>query len=447
MKTVIINFFSPLILVFFLFAPLYAQEGGPVSKYTLDDCVEIAMERSSDILTAKEGIKLAKGVVFEKWSSILSVNAEAKYTYTGLIPETTSASGLSSGLSTPLDEPDDQYDFGITASLTLFSGGKVIWGLNIAHLQLQVAEEQYRIAVNEAVYDTKVAFYAILLAKKKIEMRLEELDLLTRNLEKTEDKYRNGLVPKYDVMRIEVEAINARTSLIEAKNDLTVAYEDLKKLLDIDLGKPIEIEGELKYYEREADLKLLLTAAETESPERNIAGLNERIADRNVDIAIGDFFPAVKAFANYDHSATGWEKISFNEPDWEFTAGVVVEIPITDLVLSMAKKKQANAEYKVAELKLKDTKRDMEYSIRSAYYDLVESKEIIKLQEYNIGLSEENLKTAELRYENGVGTLLELLDARLAVTEAKLNYLTALFNHEKSLSQIRKLLGREGTTN
>jgi len=444
MKTGIIKFFSPLILILFLCAPLYAQEGGPASKYTLDDCIEIALERSSDILTAKEGIRLAKGVVFEKWSSILSVNAEAKYTYTGLIPETTSASGLFSGITTPLDEPNDQYDLGITASITLFSGGKIVWGLNVAHLQLQVAEEKYRIAVNEAIYDTKVAFYSILLAKKKIEIRTEELELLTRNLEKTEGKYRNGLVPKYDVMRIEVESINARTSLIEAKNDLTVAYEDLKKLLNIDLDKPIEVEGELKYYEREVDLKSLMAAAEAESPEQNIAELNERIADRNVDIAIGDFFPVVKAFANYDHSATGWENISFNEPDWEFTAGVMVEIPITDLVISMAKKKQANAEYKKAEIELKDTNRDVEYSIRSAYYNLVESREIIKLQEYNIGLSVENLKTAELRYENGVGTLLELLDARLAVTEAKLNYLTALFNYEKSLFEIRKILGREG---
>lgn len=427
--------------------PLYAEDGEPAipaSTYTLGDCIDIVMSRSSDILSAKEDIKLAKGVIFEKWSSILSVNAEARYTYTGLIPDSVSDASVYLGSASPSAEPDDQYDFGITASMTVFSGGKIAWGLNVAYLQLEVARQQYRIAVNEAVYDTKVAFYSILLAKREMEMREEELDLLTRNLEKTEEKYRNGLVPKYDVMRIEVEAINARTSLIEAKNDLTVAYEDLKKLLSIDLGKPIEIEGELKYNKKDVNLKELLLAAEGESPELTAAGLTERIADREVNIAIGDFFPLVKLFADYDHSATGWDNISFNEKDWEFTAGVMVEIPITDLVLAMANKRQANAEYEKARLELLDKEKDVEYSIRSAYYDFVEAKEIIKLQEYNIELAGENLKTAEIRYENGVGTLLELLDARLAVTEAKLNYISALFNYEKSLSQINKILGREG---
>ncbi len=434
-------------LILFLHAPLAAQENEPTSKYTLNECIHIAMSKSSDILIAKEKIKQAKGVVFEKWSSILSVNAEARYTYMGLTPDALSNASLYLGTSAPSSEPEDQYNFGINASLTLFSGGKIMWGLNIVHLQLEVAEEQYRIAVNDAVYDTKVAFYSILLAKEEMEMRSEELELLTRNLEKTKDKYKNGLVPRYDVMRIEVEAINVRTSLIEAKNDLTVAYEDLKILLDIDLGKPIEIEGELKYDERDINLNGLLLAAESESPQLNIAELTERIADKNVNVAIGDFFPLVRAFANYDHSAKGWDNIRFNEKDWEFTAGVMVEIPITDLVLSLAKKKQANAEYEKAKLELLDTAKDVEYSIRSAYYDLIESKEIIKLQGYNIKLAEENLKTAEIRYENGVGALLELLDAHLAVTEANLNYIGALFNYEKSLSQIEKILGKEGKHN
>lgn len=434
-----------LILLFCAF--LYAQEGEIASRYTLGECIDIAMSKSSDILTAREEVRRAKGVVFEKWSSILSINAEARYTYSGLIPDSLSNSSMYLGTSSPSTDPDDQYDFGISASLTVFSGGKIVWGLNVAYLELEVAEQQYRIAVNEAVYDTKVAFYSILLAKKEMEMRSEELELLTRNLEKTEDKYKNGLVPKYDVMRIEVESINARTSLIEAKNDLAVAYEDLKMLLDIDLEKPIEIDGELRYNERDEDLKELLLAAESESPELNVAELTERIADKEVSIAIGDFFPLIKVFADYDHSAAGWDNISFNEKDWEFTAGVMVEIPITDLVLTMAKKKQANAEYEKAKLELLDTTKNVEYSIRNAYYDLVESKEIIKLQKYNIELAGENLKTAEIRYENGVGTLLELLDARLAVTEAKLNHISALFNYEKSLSQIKKILGREGMRN
>ncbi len=423
--------FLPLFV--FLNTTLFAEEERPTFTYTLDECIHIAMRQSPEILIAAEEINRLKGVVFEEWSSILSVGAGAGYTYR----EPMSFSGGSASF--------EQYDYDLTASIPLFSGGKVISGLNIAYLQREISYEQYRLAVSDALYNTKVAFYNILLAKKEIEMRSEELALLAKNVEMTKNKYYDGLVPKYDLMRIEVELANAKPSYIRAENDLATAYETLKKLLGIDLNESIEIEGELAYTQTDVSVDEYLLAAEGSSPELKISRLNESVAKKNVNLATGNFFPTINAFANYDYT-TDELGISFDNRDWEFTAGIMIDIPISDILVAAAKKKQAKAQYEQAKISASDTTQTVKLDIKDAYYDLVEARGIIEALEYNVEMAKENLKTAQIRYDNGVGTLLELLDAQLAVTEANINYLDSIFNYTEALARLDKIIGKAPLT-
>jgi outer membrane protein len=59
-------------------------------------------------------------------------------------------------------------------------------------------------------------------------------------------------------------------------------------------------------------------------------------------------------------------------------------------------------------------------------------------------MAAEALKIAEVRYENGISTLLELMDAQLALTTARLNYLNALFSYEEAKARLKKITGAEG---
>jgi outer membrane protein len=124
---------------------------------------------------------------------------------------------------------------------------------------------------------------------------------------------------------------------------------------------------------------------------------------------------------------------------------LTISIPISDLAVTAAKHKQAKAEYEKAKIDTRDTEKSVKLSIRRAYFDLGEAKEIIDLQESNVDLAEENLERSELRYVNGVETLLDLLDARLAVTNARLNYINAIYSYEESISRLNMIVGDEQT--
>jgi outer membrane protein len=433
-----------------LSGPVRAEEdqGRLPLTYTLDDCLHIALRQSPGILAAGEEVKKAKGIIGEVWASILTVNADASYNYLET-PQgmTLPAGSLGPGLPPTgvfLGNPaHDYYKVGVEGTLPVFTGGRVTSGIMVAYLTRDIAFEGYRKAINDTLYNVRVAFWSIVLAREVVKVRTDALDLLTRHLETTRKKYDVGVVSRFDVLRAEVEVANARPPLIAAKNDLKIAGESLKRVLGIDSNEPFEIEGALAFVEEPVDLDGMLAAADTASPELSISRKSERIAKKNVNMTIGEFLPTISTFARYEGDINDF---SWNEDDWtwEFTAGIMVSIPLTDLAVTATKLKQANADYHKAKIGLLDTTNKVRIDVKTAYYDLLQAREIVESQRLNIDMATEALKIAEVRYENGISTLLELMDAQLALTTARLNYLNALFSYEESKARLKKITGAEG---
>jgi outer membrane protein TolC len=324
----------------------------------------------------------------------------------------------------------------------------VVSGLAVAYLSDDIAYEQYRKAVNDTLYNVRVAFYSIVLAREVVKVRTDALDLLSRHLDTTGKKYDVGVVSKFDVLRSEVEVANARPPLIAAKRDLVLAGETLKRIMGVDVGEPLEIEGELTFNEEPADLDALLKEADEKSPELIIARKTERIAAKNVNMAVGEFLPTVSTFARYEGTTydLSWNHIDRWEQDdwtWDWTAGVMMSVPITDLLVTAAKVKEARATYTKARVGMLDTVNSVKLDIKGAYYDLVEAHEVVESQRMNIDMAQEAVKIAEVRYDNGISTLLELMDAQLALTSAQLNWLNALFGYEEAKARIKKIIGTE----
>jgi outer membrane protein len=437
-----------IVLVFPVWVLAADEEGKLPLTYTLDDCVRIAERQSPAILAAAEEMRRTKGVIWEVWASIISVNASGSYTYFdtppgSMLPANSFGSGVPSTdifLGVP---SHDLYNVAVTGVLPLFTGGRVISGLAVAYLSEDIAFQQYRAAVNGTLYNVRVAFYSIVLAREVVKVRTDALDLLTRQMELTRKKYDVGVVSKFDVLRAEVEVANARPPLIAAKKDLVLAGDSLKRVLGVDVGEPFEVGGELTFNEETVDIDGLLKKADERSPELTIARKAERIAARNVKMTVGEFLPTVSSFAQYQGEITDF---SWDEDDWawNFTAGVEVSIPLTNLLVSAARVKEARAGYMKARIGMLDTVNKVKLDIKGAYYDLVQAREIVESQRLNIAQAQEAVKIAEVRYDNGISTLLELMDAQLALTTAQLNWLNALYSYEEAKARINKIVGAEG---
>ena len=451
-RACLVSALCPLLLALLLSFPalvLAADEGGKLAlSYTLEDCLRIAERQSPAILAAAEEMKRTKGVIWEVWASIVSVKADASYTYFETPPGSIlPADSFGAGVP-PTDlflgiPSHDQYEVGVTGTLPLFTGGRVISGLAVAYLSDDIAYQQYRMAVNDTLYNVRVAFYSITLAREVVKVRTDALDLLARQMETTRKKYDVGVVSRFDVLRAEVEVANARPPLIAAKKDLVLAGDSLKRVLGVDVGEPFEVQGDLTFNEEAVDIDGLLVQADERSPELTISRKAERIAAKNVNMTVGEFLPTISSFARYEGTIYDF---SWNEDDWlwDFTAGVTISVPLTGLAVSVAKVKEARAVYMKARIGMLDTVNSVKLDIKGAYYDMIQAREIVESQRLNIDMATEAVKIAEVRYDNGISTLLELMDAQLALTTARLNWLNALFGYEEAKARIKRIIGAEG---
>ena len=440
------------------FPALSQDDGVPGEKvelsYTLDECIHMAYRQSPLILAAEAEMKRTRGVIWEAWASIVSASADIGYSYMDPSPVTGAtipANSFGAGFppSNVLLGPESSHHYWSAkgeASIPIFTGGRVVNGVKVAYLQYDIAFEQYRMSVGDALYGVKTAFYGILLAEELVRVRTESLEVLMRHHETTLAKYEVGLVSRFDVLRSEVELANARPPLIEAKNDLKMAQENLKRILGVDVDEPFGIEGELTLREVNVDLEESLALAMVQGPGMKVAEYTEEIARRNVKMSRGELLPTVTTFATYEWDQNeknvnlhDWN----NTNDWEFTGGVMVSVPLLDMAASIAQLKQSRAEHEKALIGYLDTVNVVKVDVKEAYYDLLEAREIVESQRLNIEVAEESLRIAEVRYDNGISTLVELLDTELALTQAKLNYINALYNFEEAHARLLSILGAD----
>jgi len=416
-----------LVLALSMTSPLFAQDKPP-GTHTLRECITSSLQRSPAVLSAEKEVERTNGVIWETWSSIVSVDISADYT-----------EAEPGGTTTFLNNRQG-FTIDLEGSVGIFSGGRVINGVLTAYLSRDLAREQYRRAVNETVYNVTTSFGRILLDRELVKVRSEETDFLTKTYDSTKTQYDTGMASWFQLLRTQVELGNAQPSLMEARDSLAGNMEGLKRILGMDVGDPFDIEGELSYRENTLDLDGCLNKAMMQNPDILIASLQEEIAKKAVRSVIGQYFPTVSIFGRYEY-ANDQLDVSFNDDDWDYLAGVTVTIPITDLISISARLKQARARYDQARITRTDVLNGIKAEVTAAFRDLVRSGKLVRSQKENVALAKEGLEIAEIQYENGINTYLELMDTRLALTQANLNYLNAVFSYMEAAARLEMLMG------
>jgi outer membrane protein len=133
----------------------------------------------------------------------------------------------------------------------------------------------------------------------------------------------------------------------------------------------------------------------------------------------------------------------FKRSDWtpSWTATLNLSMPIFDGFTTTAEIRKSKTDNQNASLSLEQLKQQIELDVRQAYYTYQESGERLKAQLKTIEQAEEGLKIARLRYQNGVGTQLEILSAEAALTLARTNYVQATHDAAEAIYALLRVTG------
>jgi outer membrane protein TolC len=422
----------------------------PSQTMTLQDCLDLALRQNPTILKAQQEIRRTQGVIVETRGPAvpqITASGTGEMIARSAIDAFPFPSGTGGGGTNTLFTNQEQpWSAQVQISQLLYQGGRVSAAVRAAKLSDQIAVLGFQKAVADTILDVRKAFYQILLNKALADVREESVTLLEQQLLDAQSRYDVGSIPRFNVLRAEVELANAKPPLIRAQNDLRISKESLVKLLAIDSPAqtndftPINFEGKLIYEHHVWDLSNALQQGLTRRPELLQAEQQIGVAKANVKVASSGYKPEASVFGNYGwHDDTFANNAETTREGW--TAGASITWALFDGMVTRGKVSEARAQLEEANLDYADTRRQVELDVRQAYSDYLQTLELIEAQKKTVEEAEESLRLAEARFRAGTGTQLDVLSAQTALSDARSNEVQALHDYNVAIATLERVTG------
>lgn len=436
-----------------------ASTNAPITKssLTLEESIDYAVHHNVQVLKAREEIRRTYGVIIETRGEMLP-QFSATATWSRREPQTTEFFGNV-----------NSFDGILKLTQVLYAGGAIRGSTKSAYLNREAAVLGFDRIVADTILAVRGRFYDVLYNEQLVKVREASVHLLEEQLDTTKRRFEAGTVPKFDVLRAEVELANARPPLIQARNDLRIAKMQLANLLAINTDPlateafPYVLIGELKYDEYNVDLQTCLKTAMERRAE--IKELQKRAQARREElkIAYAGYKPRIQLYGQFEarNPQLGERVVNdngtpFNTADDTVKQGTTVDLDPTirgysggiefswdifDGFSTHGRVVQARALYEAAKLDAEDKERDVSLDVRRSFSKLQEARETLESQKKAVEQGEESLRLAQARFNVGAGTQLDVLSAQTALTEARTNYAQALFNWNIAVSTLERAMG------
>lgn len=327
----------------------------------------------------------------------------------------------------------------VTASLPIFTGGELQGQIGQAkanYRSMLSAEEQ---AYNEMKETATTGYFNMLNATNMKALRQESVDRLQAHLDNVIAQYNVGIVARADVLRSEVELANAKQDYITASNEYDVAEATLNNIIGTPLGTTLLLKDRLQYEPYENDMAYCLAYSEQHRPELKQAEYGVDAAEAALVVARSGHMPKVYANASNNWGGNGSDWPGDDDENW--SVGVTASMNIFDSGVTWSKIHAAQEALVQAKESQRQIKDNVELEVRTDYLSMREAEKRITTAQVAVASAEEDYHIAVVRYQAGVGTNIDVMDAQEALTQAKTNYYQALYNYNTSKAALNTSMG------
>jgi len=418
-----------------LASPLAAQEmverpetvKPGVRLLSLKEATRLAIQQNSDVLRAIQEIEQAYGIFLEVRASSLP-----------LANVTSNFSEVQPTLANQM--APENWNVTVQVSQPLYTGGRNQANIRIAKLSRSSSYYALEETILSVISEVRKTFSEVLVNRALIKVREETIVLLNRQLQDTKNRFEAGTVPRFDVLRAEVEVANAMPALISAQNSYRLARFNLANLLGINPGAlqspepPVDAVGDLATNPPPFGLAEGLAYAKSHRAVLRVQEQNVEIGREQIKSARSGYLPNFSISGGYE--AQNQPGAALDRVNSGYFFGVTGSWNIFDGFETKGLVEQAKAQLATARINLDEAIRDVELQVQDSYSRLEEAKALIASQEKNVEQAAEALELGEARFAAGASTQLDVLDARVALTTAQVTELEARFLYTLALTDV-----------
>jgi TolC family type I secretion outer membrane protein len=398
----------------------------PGQVLSLQEAIDLALRQQPTIRSAQQSEAAAGSRVTEARS--------------GYFPrfDVVGSAGRSQTFSSTLNQA-----FQSNAISTVVQGRQLIYDFGKLQALVDTAQANQRVATNETqrvrdvvVLNVRQAYYNLLQAQRLVAVADAQVARSELNLRSARGFFDVGTKPKSDVTKAEVEVANARVAQIQARNLVQLNQVTLANALGLEASTPFQVQDILNYEAVAIDPVALRAEALANRPELVQAQARIDAARAQLAGARAGYLPDLTVTGSYGAATSDpplhevWSvtgNLSWNLFQGFFTAAQVEE--------TGALVEAARADYDSLELQVR-------LDVEQAYINVLNAAERITATAKAVESAQENLRLAQGRYDAGVGTILDLTDAQLSLTNAEADQVRALTDHKLAQAALDRAVGR-----
>ncbi|MDD4491166.1 MAG: TolC family protein [Bacteroidales bacterium] len=414
---------------------------GDTLKITIGDALEIALNENLNIKMANSELQRVDYLKQENWNALLpAVNASAQYTH-NIIKPVFCSDFFPGGKM----EVGSTNSYSITGTLQVPVFSMALYkNIQLSEIEIKSALESARTTKLDLIQQVKNSFYGVVMLQKSIEVLEQSFKNARESADNIKKMYEQGMASEYDKIRSDVAARNISPSLTQARNGLELAKMQLKVLMSVNINQPIEIVGDFDgYNDQIANYNWNGELNVDENSTLKTMDIQLEKLNKTYELVRSQRLPVLAGFANYQMQMQN-EEFKFNKP-WanSFAVGLSLQVPIFNKLSVSLKEKQTKAGIQKLEYQRDLIKENLSLAVQNSVNEMRRAGVQLISDKEAVQQAQKGYEISKVRFNTGVGTVLELNDSEVALTRSKLNYNQTLFDFIKAKNEFEKSTGME----
>ena len=429
-------FIAAVFFSFPVFSTFAADQNAPLPEpLSMTEAIQIAVEQNPEIKAARFQMDAVKSNSIKAQSGFYpQLNFSQSFNRTTnpmwAFGTKLNQAAITQGDFDParLNDPDaiDNFASNFVLSWSIYEGGRTKIGWEQAKQNLSIASLTLELTRQNVIARTAAAYVGLVLAQKNIMVTKQALETSNANLKMIQSRYDSGFVVKSDLLRAMVHIADLEQQQLLAESRFKIN----EAMLNASMGSgevnplnpvtPLAISSEIQ-----GNVDTWIDTALSKRPEMANLRLEEEIAKKEVDKSRAGHYPDVNLIGNYEINSE-----DFSDSADNYTLGAVVRVNIfSGNRISEETKAAKSMLGRVHEMQ-KSIELEIKVQAREAFLKAKTARKRIRVAKIAVDQAEEGLRIVKNRYNNGLLTIVSLLDAELARQQAHTNYFKALHDYK-----------------
>ena len=421
-----------------------AQTAGTnaVLKLTLDDALNIALSDNPTIKVAEQQIEVKKISKDEAWQTLLpSADFSGTVQYT-LLAALMKLNGMEFKMG---QDNTSTWNGQIQISMPIFAP-TVYATMNMTKTDLINAIEQSRSSKLDLVNQVTKAYYQVILAQDSYDVLCKSLEQAQKNFDVVKSLYELGGTSEYDKISAEVQLRSLNPTVIQARNAVSLAKLQLMVLMGVAPETEIVVEGSLEDYEDLLYGEALQAGGYSLANNTNMRQLklNETMLNQTLHMQKMNFLPTLSLAGTYSFQSLYNDNWNVFDYTWAKSSSIVLSLSVPIFRIgNFTKLRSTRLQISQLNENIGYTEKQLNMQVRSYVDNMKASAEQVASNHEAIEQAEKGREIASKRYEIGKGTILELNNSEVSLTQAKLTYSQSIYNYLAAKADLDKVLGNE----